>query len=78
MRDPTLTQLDEPIKLTLAAGYDSLNLRMGCSTKSTLLAEISRHNILMMTMYGKEWCAVIYEGQAGYCKTEYLDIDVYR
>ena len=78
MRDPTLRELDSPIRLTLAAGFDSLNLRMGCSTLSTLLGEIGQGNYLMMTMYGEEWCAVIFEGQAGFCKTEYLDIDVYR
>lgn len=56
------------------ANGGSLNLRATASTSARVLDTIPNHSAVLVTEYGNTWCAVVYEGQAGYVMTTYLKI----
>ena len=73
-----LRTLSEPIPGRIMTPSSSLNLREACSTNARVLREMPRNDLLIITAVGDTWCAVIYEGQSGYCMTKYLEFDLYE
>ena len=72
MRDDTLEPLTEVLYVAVQIESGRLNLRKGCSSKSEIVAKINGDDHVIVTMRGKEWCFVEYEGQQGYAMTKYL------
>ena len=76
--DNGLRSLDEPILGRIMPTSSSLNLRDGCSTSANILMEMPKFDTLIITAVGDTWCAVNYNGQAGYCMTKYLEFELYE
>ncbi len=71
-RDATLVSLQQPVNGYVASKNGSLNLRSGCSTSSSVQAEIPRYTCLQVTGIGKTWCRVRYGGREGFCMRKYI------
>lgn len=49
-----------------------LKLRVSASEKGRVLDEIPNGTCILVEQEGEIWCRVLYNGQEGYCKTEFL------
>lgn len=50
----------------------TLNLRSGPSTNNTVIAEIPKGTVILVTNYGDTWCLVKWGSLTGYVMTKYL------
>ena len=73
--DPDMKVLEAPVQARVNTPLSSLNLREGCSTQSRILLEMPKYDSVTVYAVGGEWCAVSYNGQSGYCMTQYLEFN---
>lgn len=77
---PTITPTPAPTASSPASGITacvttsggSLNLRDNPSTNGTVIGQIPNGTGVIVTSRGSAWCAVIYNGTAGYVMTSFL------
>ena len=60
------------ITATVSTPSGSLNLRNGPSSSAKVLSTIPYGDMMIVVSRGSAWCAVIYNGTAGYVMTRYL------
>ncbi|MBQ1946451.1 MAG: SH3 domain-containing protein [Clostridia bacterium] len=54
----------------------SLNMRTAANLSSTVMMEIPRGAMVIVTKESGDWCAVRYRGMNGYCMTKYLTLGI--
>ncbi len=76
-RDGTLAALPIPVtaRITPLGAGTYLNLRIGCSVNSTVIAQMPANDYLVILELGESWCLVEHEGKRGYCLRGYLSIN---
>ena len=57
---------------TVTTPSGSLNLRNGPSSSAKVISTIPYGDMMVVISRGSKWCAVIYNGMAGYVMTKYL------
>ena len=75
--DGALQPLAAPITGRVVSTSGSLNLRAACSASAAVLTEIPRGDYVVITAVSDAWCAVEYEGVAGFCMSKYLEYPRY-
>ena len=50
-----------------------LNLRAACSLDASVVTQMTKYDYVIITAVGDTWCAVEYEGKAGFCLREHLE-----
>lgn len=54
----------------------SLNMRTAANLSSTIMMEIPRGEMIIVTKEMGDWCAVRFRGMNGYCMTKYLTLGI--